>query len=576
MDLPTYESSAENTLLLGSDGAPPPALLNLVPFQGEVSFQRGYLGYTSSTIQGSLQIKFTSSDPAVYRAHVDKVTVVFAGVESIKSDDNDDAAAAAGMDDEGASHQHAHGRQKQQQRGKGHVQGTTQPLDLIRDCKTLWDRTTAAAASRDGSSSLATPSTSGPPGNLDISFQLTDDLPHCCHIGKGSIEYTLTATLHSSSRPDLSIQSVIHINRTSPPPPSGDAQSIQPEIYTSQHPTELSVFFPHGISNFRRSEAIELRVRVPPPDASLVEEKGLKLKSISAELVRTISISENEGEEPEITELLERPSVKTVISRSGKSAAFSSSRSVFLHIWLQPVDPDSCESITQTTIYNEISFSLRVTASFRGKQGDRQDITFFEKPVTVIPDYPPSSIESLDTAISADSSNLSRMYTPQFSATSTSTNANPRQLDPNLLRIFQNETEFDGYEQVSEGVDFETAPPNIDADRPPPSIEEESSSDGHEVLPSSSVPQPVQGVVPASPLTASDLTDEAPPYSSAAGLSPNNALSSSTGQASRTDTDASPLPPPPYERQGGQEQQNAGEETRLQQLREAMAGIMRA
>lgn len=470
MDPPTYESSSESTLLLGSasgpQGAAPPALLNLVPLPGEVTFQRGYLGYTTSTVQGSLQIKFTSSDPAVYRSLVDKVTVEFAGVESVKGEDEDTA-----VDDDGTSHKRAQQYPQQQQRGKRHAQTSTQPLDLIRERKTLWDSKTAV--NHHGSSSAtATTSSTGPPGNLDFSFQLTDDLPHCCHLGQGSIRYTLKATLHTSTKPDLSVETLIHLTRTTPPP-STDAPSSQPEIHTSQHPTELSVFFPHGTANFRRSEAIELRVRVPPPDASLVEEKGLKLRSISAELVRIITLNRYQGEEPEITELLERPSVKTIISRSGKSAAFSSSRSVFLHIWLQPVDADSCESITQTTIYNEIAFRIKVVASFRGKQGDRQDIAFFDQPVTLIPDYPPSSEHQGNTAMSpAETSNLSRMYTPQYRAS----NVSSRPLDPDLLRIFQNETEFDGYEQISEGANSETAPPNIDADQPPPPIEEEGSS----------------------------------------------------------------------------------------------------
>lgn len=469
MDPPTYESSSENTLLLGSSSlssSEPAALLNLVPLPGEVSFQRGYLGHCASTVQGSLQIKFTSSDPAAYRSTVDRVTVEFAGVESIKSEDN---LKDASNDDTSNSQ-----RGKQQQSR----QIDTPPLDLIRERKTLWDRSSIAAKTAhtgSGSSLTATASTSssGPPGNLDFAFQLTDDLPHCCHLGNGSIRYTLKATLHSSSLPDLSTTTVIHLTRTSTPPPS-DALPPQPELYTTQHPTELSVFFPHGTSTFCRSEAIELRVRVPPPDASLVQEKGLKLRSISAELIRTISTSENEDEEPEITELLERPTLRTVISHSGKAAAFSSSRSVFLHIWLQPVDADSCESITQTTIYNEISFRIRVIASFRGKQGDREDVTVFDKPVTVIPDYPPASSVREAAPVSRTSAEArSQAYIPQYTTSSTT---NQQRLDPEQLRFFQNEDEYDGYEQISEGVTSETAPPNIDADEPPPSIEDQGSS----------------------------------------------------------------------------------------------------
>ena len=137
MDPPTYENSSESTLLLGSDGpAPPQALLNLVPDPGEVSFQRGYLGYAASTVQGSLQIKFTASDPAAYRSLVEKVTLEFAGVESIRgnADDDDDG------DDTPARHQ------RRGHRGKKQQHDFRQPLDLIRECKTLWDRRTATRA----------------------------------------------------------------------------------------------------------------------------------------------------------------------------------------------------------------------------------------------------------------------------------------------------------------------------------------------------------------------------------------------------------------------------------------------
>jgi hypothetical protein len=482
MDPPTYESSSENVLVeaaetsLVRDGSheAPQALLNLVPAQGEVSFQRGYLGYTASTVQGSLQIKFTSSDPAAYRSLVDKVTIEFAGVESIngelvEADDGDDGHG-----------QLAHGKQQQRSR----YNSSMQPLDLIRECKTLWERSSTSSARTDSSSSNTSASSSnlGPPGNLDFTFQLTDDLPHCCHLGSGSIIYSLIATLHSSTAGSLTVQTPIHLTRTSPPPLSTSITSTSnAEIYTFQHPTTISVFFPHGTSNFRRSEAIELRVRVPPPDASLVEEKGLRLRSISAELLRIITVNENgsEGEEPEITELIAKPSHRTVISRSGKAAAFTSSRSVFLHIWLQPVDPDSCESITQTTIYNEIEFRIRITASFRGRQGDREEITFFDRPVTLIPDYAPleSDNHHQRNATSASRRVVMPRTNSGYAASIRDSTAirRSRNLGPELLQAFQNETEYDGYEQMSEGASVETAPPNIDADQPPPSIEEESS-----------------------------------------------------------------------------------------------------
>ena len=99
------------------------------------------------------------------------------------------------------------------------------------------------------------------------------------------------------------------------------------------------------------------------------------------------------------------------------------------------------------------------------------------------------------------------------------------------------------------------------------------------MVPTSSALQPGRGAVLPTPLTVSDLAEEAPPYSSAAGVSPNAALSSSTGTANRGDADdnnTSPFPPPPYEIQGGEESQDTHEDRRMRQLREAMDGMMRA
>jgi hypothetical protein len=101
--------------------------------------------------------------------------------------------------------------------------------------------------------------------------------------------------------------------------------------------------------------------------------------------------------------------------------------------------------------------------------------------------------------------------------------------------------------------------------------------DGHEVLPTSDAPQPVQGVL-VSPLPSivPELADEAPPYSSATGVSPSAATPISRARPSEHQEEA-PLPPPPYERQGDQTGlPEPAEERAAQELREAMMGILRA
>ena len=456
MDPPTYESSSGNKEE-GEDGEIrkelklSPALLNLVPRPREVSFQQGFLGFTASSIQGALQIKFV--DPGSsndgnggYRSSIESVVVEFSGVERIIADGEE---------------------------------GSSDEFELARERNVLWSNENTN--NHQSASTSEVSSGSGPPGNIDFDFQLTDDLPHCCHIGSGSIKYSLTAILYSNSSPPLAVTIPIHLSRTSAPlatpstvsssPLAISPNTLSPEMYTSQHPTEVSVFFPHGTSSFRRSESIELRVRIPPPDVLLVQEKGLKLRSVSAELLRKISVRTSaSSKDSEITPLVDiaAASLITIISKSGKSAAFSSQRSVFLNIWLQPVSAESCESITQSTIFQEVSFSVRVMTTVMGRQGDREELLVLNKNVTIIPDYPPVSYldQNLASKLHVPAA-VDSTYKPAASGSGSAS-----RIDPDLLAAFREEEEFDGYEQLSEGASVENAPPSIDADQPPPSLDD--------------------------------------------------------------------------------------------------------
>lgn len=468
----------------------PPVLLNLIPLPGEVSFQHGYLGYTSASIRGTLQLKYIDS-ASEYRTQLDRVQVEFKGVErvheiNVDNDDTDheraseDAVDEATRSGDDASSQNVGERQ----------------VELVYCEKVLWRHDEAAlgggTTSRGASGTTSSGSSSGqpPPGALDFQFRLTDDLPHCCHVGSGSLVYTLTARLVARSGKALSISTPVHLTRSSAPPPatsvsssisSNPSNSDPPEIYTTRYPTEAAVFFPHGTSQIRRSDAIELRVRIPPPDAVLVQEKGLKLRSVSAEFFRHINIrtqprrplsSARDADESEITPMVqeETPSLTTLISHSGKAAAFSSTRPVFLNIWLQPVPAESCESVTQSTIFHDVSFSVKVTISFKGRQGDRQEVTIVERPVTIIPDYPAvplGSIQQDDIVAPPFTSDEPRSQGYQARG---SHGGSPKP-HPELLRAFTTETEYDGYEQMSEDASVENAPPSIDADEPPPTLE---------------------------------------------------------------------------------------------------------
>ena len=348
------------------------------------------------------------------------------------------------------------------------------------------DDVTASGSNGSRSSS----SNSSPPSSLDWQLRLTDDLPHCCHIGSGSIEYSLKASLHTGKKL-LTVNTPVHITRASPPldaiPPASEQASSSslsrlrslgdPEVFSSHHPTDIAVYFPHGTASFRRSESIELRVRIPPPDATLFQDKGLKLRSVSAQLHRQVCLRGADAGDDEITPLLELPALDTLISHSGKAAAFSSSRSVFLNIWLQPVPADFCEAITQSTIFLDVRFRVVVIASFQGRQGDREEVTVLEKAITILPDLPPASAADLGedaSAVTAVTNGAHSTqgaqrgsYRKQEKASASSQGA----ADQALLAAFENETEFDGYEQLSEEADPDNAPPSIDADQPPPALD---------------------------------------------------------------------------------------------------------
>jgi hypothetical protein len=555
-------------------------LLNLIPQPGEVSFQHGYLGIASTSwIKGLLQLKFTDSS---YRATVSKVVVELLGVERIK-----DAS-------EGPS--------KSRRESDNMV-------ELIRESKIIWESSQAS----DVGASTGSSSNPGPPGNNDFEFRLTDDLPHCCHVGSGSLEYSLTARIYGSKT--YSCSTPIHLSRTSRPPSSGKANAsssyssspnnsfsafLPPEVYISQHPTEVAVFFPHGTTHFRRSESIELRVRIPPPDVLLVQEKGLKLRSISAELIRTISIRESDvSEEKEISAMLDTPALTTLISHTGKAAAFSPLRSVFLNMWLQPVPQEACECITQSTIFQEISFSIRVTANVMGRDGDREDIQILDRIVNLVPDYPPSSAGDLDLPA------LDSVQPPFRTTYKSATLAPPSSaihIDPALLRAFQEEEEYDGYEQLSEGPAAEQAPPAIDADEPPPSLEAESgrfpshideaetdecsARNGASDASSTSIAN--NDNAPVSSHDNPPTSEEAPPYSSetvSAAQLPESAVETSADIPLQPPAhpdhhhDSNPVPPPPpYERERHADIQEEGldeqDQQTLREMRQAMRQIL--
>lgn len=155
-----------------------------------------------------------------------------------------------------------------------------------------------------------------------------------------------------------------------------------------------------------------LQIRIPPPDQQLIEEKGLQLRSVRAQLRRHIR---ERSTTPEIPDQI----TTTVLAVSGKSCRFSATRDVFLRLTLHsclarphsvcyvgsttpskqlvdhrpsPIETISpCETITQSTILFDVYFTISVIVSITGREGERQDLEI-ERDIGIVPDWPPLPI----------------------------------------------------------------------------------------------------------------------------------------------------------------------------------------
>lgn len=208
---------------------------------------------------------------------------------------------------------------------------------------------------------------------LPFELDLTADLPHCIHLQQSSLSYTLEASVQTSNPEagSFTVAAPVHLVRYGAA--SFTDFNTSPCRKALTHPTKVELSIPK--SRFRKSEPIPLRVRIPPPETTLVADKGLHLRSVSAELVRTINSSLPS-------------STSTVLCRTGKSARFSSGRPLSLRLTLPPrlEDEVGCEAITQTTIFHSIAFFIRLTVTITGRDpSDRQDFVL-NTPVGIMPD----------------------------------------------------------------------------------------------------------------------------------------------------------------------------------------------
>lgn len=346
-DLPSPPPPGYST----TDQVAPSVLLNLVPLANSVNFQLGFLGHGPASLQGEVQVKWSapaeSTGEDQLRPDFEKVEVVFRGVEK----------SLVGCEGGG--------------------------IELAEHQTVLWGTGAASSSSSIHQGDF-------PPSSLPFKLDLTPDLPHCIHLGPSSLDYTLTAVLtHSdASIPPITQSVPVHLTRTSPPgsllagSSFASSSSVTAEASPSISPQSIAVSDPIALSVrlsrtiFRRSEPVELLVRIEVPSAEVVQELGLRLRTISAELVRTITVGEvkdddktlggngkgrdspedssarklsNEIEEVEHVPATTPPHI-TVLTRSGKSARFSPTRPIVIRLLLHPPSSFSCESITQVSL----------------------------------------------------------------------------------------------------------------------------------------------------------------------------------------------------------------------------------
>ncbi|KPV78379.1 uncharacterized protein RHOBADRAFT_50852 [Rhodotorula graminis WP1] len=488
---PQYSAAATATV--------PQVLVNLAPSTDSdtASFQLGFLGHGPAYVAGEVQVKYTGIGDVDARPAFRRLDVCLRGVER-----------GANPHDE--------------------------PIELFDQRQVLWGDGAA------GTSSAGAATTSGeasfPPSVNSFKLELTSDLPVCVHAPpSSSLAYTLTATLYPADPDALPLVRChpVHLVRTSPPG-SLPAGTSSPRTVSATSPLAFSVRLPR--TSFRRSEPIELTTRIEVPDAKAVGE-GLRLRTVSAELVRTItgiavspsrapSADDDEGRlelEPQVH--------RTVLAHSGKSARFSPSRPIIIRLVLHPPTEPSCESITQSSILHTVSFAVVVTiglVSARPSSSTRAASPLpdavLSQDVVILPDSPPASrsdkqkevdreqytaappppvdapwasqdapvptyVERSEhdlgepPASGSSTSAWSSSLHHDFGASPSSSSSAGILVDMPYAVVYPtdgDEDEYDGYEELSLPATLSTRlpPPAIDEDVSPPSVGEPSSVAG--------------------------------------------------------------------------------------------------
>ncbi|KAG1716560.1 hypothetical protein ID866_612 [Astraeus odoratus] len=277
---------------------------------------------------------------------------------------------------------------------------------------------------------------------IPFAIPLMADVPQCIHTPQSALLHVLIATLHpvDPSSPVVSKEVVVHTRRSTS---HTHTVEILPETHILDEPVRVEVEIPR--STFVVGEPIPVYITVPPPNSELVLEEGLRLRNVKVELVRLVEVSSADSETvvPAAVERsddlaspqdpLDGPSFavffpqekprsaslstpealccRTVLSRSGASCRFHSSKAVQLRFILyQPSpslslldDPPSsrptaygypesdsqCISITQATLLHNVTFQLNVQISFVDTGNRTERLFMLSIPIVIIPSPAP-------------------------------------------------------------------------------------------------------------------------------------------------------------------------------------------
>ncbi|CDU22022.1 uncharacterized protein SPSC_00652 [Sporisorium scitamineum] len=390
---------------------------------------------------------------------------------------------------------------KEQASGAGaneHPSAQQNVVELFSHTLVLWDADKEATSSSAGLPTV--------PSTMPFSFPLTADLPHCVHLRNSSLTYSITAQLFSDDADKLphAIKTVpVHLVRYTRPGPLNKVElgeidgaslpdqqfTLEPFNWIEQAPTLVYAQINRTI--FRRAEPIDIRVRIPSPDPTIITEKGLKLRAVEADLVRIIHVKQHKDGSDSTTMSSAGPQDDTtsphahqaLLAHSGKLCRFHSQRPVLLRLTLHPPfdranmphpHPDhdalasgpvfgrggggGCESISQETLMHKVSFEVRIKVGILGGRGERRDIVL-RRAVKILPgaagaledpdDSVPAGLDATSEKERLRRSEKARMLTEDENASASSSRSPDYAYD---MLDFGMEDEYDGYEDVGRSL----------------------------------------------------------------------------------------------------------------------------